>query len=502
MRRTSAFIGYILGVLIMLIAFSATSEVRAAQIVVNSTADNGTGGCTPSECTLREAVVQADNQAGDDTIEFDLTGFAGTKTIILTQGGLSIFNNGALTINGTGASQLSISGNNAWRVFYVDQGANLTLNGVTVTAGKGGGLFGYNFGGGILNSGTLNLINSIVSGNSSSGDYTGSIGTNFGGGIYNDGSLIITNSIISGNLVSGSSNINRGGGIFNGKTLTVINSTISGNFASGSNGSDNYGGGIFNSGGIITLTNSTVSGNSSSGAGSSNFGGGISNESGGTLNLTNSTITNNSAIRGISNYGGGIYNLGTGNARNTIISGNTAPANPDLYGLMSATSQNNLVGGNAMLGTLANNGGPTETHALLSNSPAINAGNNCVKTQSCANFNAPVAVAADQRVVARDATVDIGSYEFNNIPTAASVSISGRVLAGTGRGLANALVYLTDSAGNSQTRRTNSFGYYRFEDVAAGQSVIISVASKRYQFAPQAITVTEEINELNFVGEP
>lgn len=85
------------------------------------------------------------------------------------------------------------------------------------------------------------------------------------------------------------------------------------------------------------------------------------------------------------------------------------------------------------------------------------------------------------------------------VVTAASVSISGRVLTGGGRGLSNASVYLTDTQGNTRTARTSAFGYYRFNDIAAGQTVIISVVSKRYQFAPQVVNVAEEIGDLNFV---
>jgi len=86
-------------------------------------------------------------------------------------------------------------------------------------------------------------------------------------------------------------------------------------------------------------------------------------------------------------------------------------------------------------------------------------------------------------------------------PTAASVSISGRVLTGSGRGLANASVYLTDQNGNTRVSRTSSFGYYRFEDVQAGQTVIVTVVSKRFQFAPQVLNLTEEATQLNFVAE-
>lgn len=84
--------------------------------------------------------------------------------------------------------------------------------------------------------------------------------------------------------------------------------------------------------------------------------------------------------------------------------------------------------------------------------------------------------------------------------TSASVSISGRVLTNTDRGLANAIVHLTDSAGTTHTARTSSFGYYRFDDIAAGQTVTISVVSKRYQFAPRVLSVTEEITDFDFTA--
>jgi hypothetical protein len=84
--------------------------------------------------------------------------------------------------------------------------------------------------------------------------------------------------------------------------------------------------------------------------------------------------------------------------------------------------------------------------------------------------------------------------------TAAAVSVSGRVLTGDGgAGLTNALVYLTDSEGNTRTAKTSHFGYYRFDDVAAGQSVVIMVFSKRYQFSPQVVNVNEEMSEVNFI---
>jgi hypothetical protein len=85
--------------------------------------------------------------------------------------------------------------------------------------------------------------------------------------------------------------------------------------------------------------------------------------------------------------------------------------------------------------------------------------------------------------------------------TAASVSISGRVLINTNRGLANAVVYLTDAEGKTHAARTNSFGYYRFQDVQAGQTVTVTVISKRYQFAPQVLNLNEEMHGVNFLAE-
>lgn len=85
-------------------------------------------------------------------------------------------------------------------------------------------------------------------------------------------------------------------------------------------------------------------------------------------------------------------------------------------------------------------------------------------------------------------------------PTAASVSISGRILTPSGVGLRNAVVYLTTQQGEVLTTRTSTFGYYRFDEIAVGQIIIITILSKHYQFATQVINVTEEMNDLNFVA--
>lgn len=84
-------------------------------------------------------------------------------------------------------------------------------------------------------------------------------------------------------------------------------------------------------------------------------------------------------------------------------------------------------------------------------------------------------------------------------PTASSVTISGRVLTRSGRGLNGARVNLTEENGTTRTVFTNPFGYYRFLEVRAGQSAIIWADSKRYSYFPQFITINEDVNDLNFV---
>jgi hypothetical protein len=84
--------------------------------------------------------------------------------------------------------------------------------------------------------------------------------------------------------------------------------------------------------------------------------------------------------------------------------------------------------------------------------------------------------------------------------TAAGVEVSGRVLTPDGRGLRNAEVAITDSHGIRRTAITSSFGYYRFEDVEAGKTYLMGVASKRYRFASRTVQVSDTLTEVDFVG--
>src|SRR2546421_771393 len=226
--------------------------------------------------------------------------------------------------------------------------------------------------------------------------------------------------------------IANGGGIKNSGVLTVTNSTISGN--------DNiYGGGFFNLG-TLTVTNTTISGNIA------HTGGGFYNDFHGTLTVTNSTVTNNRSRYNDPVYGfyggGGIFGgTGTINLRNTIVAGNFLGESPsttpnDIFNPINPTSSFNLIGtggsggltngvnqnqvgvADAGLGPLANNGGPTQTHRLLTGSPAIDKGknfatdanNNPILTDQRGLLR-PVDLATYSNATGGDAS-DIGAYEL------------------------------------------------------------------------------------------
>jgi len=309
------------------------------------------------------------------------------------------------------------------------------------------------YGGGINNYGTLTVTNSTIDNNSASG----SIGT--GGGIDNDGTLTVTNSTIADNSAGGSFGGGEGGGIENGFTLTVTNSTIADNSAS-------YGGGI-NNWGRLTVTNSTIADNSASDGGGIDNGGGFVNDGVGIVTVTNSTIADNSA-----SWGGGINSAGTLTVNNALIAVNTdytgsgATAN-DIAGTGSATGAYNLIGtggsgglvngvdGNQVGVTnpglnpngLQNNGGPTQTIALLSGSPAIGAGSIALAVDPTTGLP----LTTDQRgpwfprIV--NGTVDIGAYEFH-AESLVTTQPPASVVAGSGFGLT---VTAEDSAGNVDT---------------------------------------------------
>ena len=362
-------------------------------IFVSTNADAGAG-------SLRQAIIDANATAGNDIINFSITGTitldsqnntvnASLPTILdanATASGTGGTGTtvGTLTITGPGASSLTISGldggNNArdFNIFNIASGGNLSISGVTVSGAQTSQAFGA-----FKNSGgTLTVSNSILSGNSARYG---------GGGIGNNGGTVtVSNSTISGNSAR------YGGGIFNSisGTLTVSNSTLSGNSA-------RYGGGIFSSG-TVTITNSTISGNTGTGT----RGGGINNFTGGTLNIANTIIAN--SISGGDFAGGGIIVTNT----NNLVKDGT------LNNTTGNSSGSGDISGDPHLGLLQDNGGPTKTMALLTPSPAI-------------STTLLVTPNLDQRGFTR-INNDIGAYTFYLAPTVTNVSpTSGSSAGGT-----------------------------------------------------------------------
>jgi hypothetical protein len=361
--------------------------------VVDNLGDSGAGSGLAGD--LRYCINQA---ADGDAITFGVTG-----TINLGEALPDLTHN--ISIEGPGADFLTVSGQGyqsyyPFRVFTVLQGATVNISGLTITNGYAPmdyNLPDANLGGGIANFGTLTLSNSTVTGNraDSCGNPNGCFDVTdptAGGGIFNgnaDGTAVLTiiNTTVSDNYATNTGNISRGGGIANG---------IFDDFP-------------YYPGGTVILSNSTVSGNRAESAGE---GGGIYNSGGGMLMVTNSTIAGNLAFY----QGGGIWNRHNAFVmRNTILAGNHTEGDytPDLAGYLTSSGYNligNTDGGGGFgptdllnvdpqLGPLQNNGGPTQTMALLSGSPALNAGD-----------PAQLGV-ADQRAVIRSGGVNIGAYQ-------------------------------------------------------------------------------------------
>lgn len=356
---------YLSIIFILIFAFSA----HAATYNVTLSTDRFTSPCE-NTCSLREAINSANLNSGNDTITFA----PGITAITMTGSEMLISNNGTLTIAGSGADVLTISGNGAARIFR-SSGANVTITDLTLTGGIGVGTNSSGVGGAILvEGGTLTLDRVRVTGNSAAGS---------GGGVR----------------------------FQNGANHRILNSTFDNN-----NSASGYGGAFFNDAATLLIVNSTFAGNS---AGVS--GGAFTSGANAVTTLRSVTITNNS-----SDLGGGFRNSGTVNIVNSIVSGNSANTNyPEIYNSdgTAVSNGNNLIGDgandsantfigisyqtsdvrdvNPLLGALQNNGGTTPTIALLTRSPATDTGS---------NMDAPL---TDQRGMSRivGTAIDIGAFE-------------------------------------------------------------------------------------------
>jgi predicted outer membrane repeat protein len=330
-----------------------------------------------------------------------------------------------LTLNGVKAATTIIDGTNSLNVFTVGAGISLTLSNLTIEKGVG-----YAGGGGVDNSGTLTVNNSLfylntaLSGgailntgtaNISKTSFSGNSPYFFGhsascGAIDNRSAMTITASTLDTNYAQ--NNFTSGGAICNGGTLTINYSTLSNNSSGGNNAG--YGGAIFNYAGTLTVTNSTFAGNSATTSGGAIY------SQGGTVQISNSTFGNNPETIG---GGGALSNAGSSVLIQDSIVANSANGGncagtitSDGYNLSSDSTCNfsstgDLSNKNPKLGALHKNGGPTETLALQKGSPALDAGN----PAGCRDFAGNL-LKTDQRGLPRPGGAettgcDMGAYE-------------------------------------------------------------------------------------------
>ncbi len=347
----------------------ASTALATTTWYVNGVSGSNSNACTSATTACKTVGHAISLAASGDSIRVAAATYKEHLTISIS-----------LKILGSGGKTTILDGGGAGRVVTISSAtAHVTLSGVTVRNGRA-----RFFGGGISNSGTLMVIASVVSGNTSY-NFCAANCSDSGGGISN----------------------------FKGATLTVTRSTISGNHAAlpctpASTSCSSVGGGIYNLG-SLKVNNSTISGNGAL------FSGGIANR--GTLSVNNSTIAGNNGIVG----GIGIYS-GTATLQNSIVAnfvggncGNTIVSNG--YNLSSDatcnfTSTGDLNNTDPMLGPLQYNGGPTQTMALPLGSPAVDAGNPTGCTDGLGHL-----LKTDQRGKPRPdaeetAGCDMGAYEY------------------------------------------------------------------------------------------
>jgi hypothetical protein len=364
-------------------------ELGANTFTLTAT-DNSTDGSNglpsvSSSITLQNGtIVRAADAAGFRLIHISASGnlnltniiLRGGKTaatgIILEQSGGAILNNGTLVMSGSQILESNALSNGG--AFY-NRSGSVTLTNSTLAANS----CGVDGGGFYNNTGTVTLTDSTLLNNFSSDD---------GGGFYNNEAIVtLTNSTLAHNK-TGTFDTAYGGAVYTmgaSAVVTFINSTISNNV------STEQGGGIHQNSGSVTLINSTLASNISDGGG---FGIRVLNE--GILNLTNTLIADNTGP-------------GVGNSQCQ----NSGTLATNINNLVEDNSCSPLLSGDPKLGPLQNNGGPTQTHALTSDSAAINRGTAC--------SNPPVN-GLDQRAIVRDAACDIGAFEFEGPKLTLSVN--------------------------------------------------------------------------------
>lgn len=387
---------WILACAALALALIAPASAPAATFTVNTTADTSVaGGCTTEPaCSLRDALAAAGASADPEDVVAIPAG-----NYLISAGELNIAGAGTVVVRGAGARKTVIDAGQTSRVFDLRADRSV-LEGLTVTGGVTNPIIGGDFpgdGAGIL---AVEAEEAVLQGVTVSGN----VASQNGAGVSappesgNRTALTIANSTIANNQVTGGAIEGLGGGVYVLGKLSIVNSTITGNSVESA--------GVAVQGGGVLLAIDPASLESSEGT------------------IVNSTIAGNTV--GAAGIGGGlaVYNptpevggAATLLVRNTIVAGNTGPAGPSDCGAVAmVTSERNISSDascqftdpgskqntNPLLGALANNGGETNTLALLPGSPAIDAGT---------NVGCPP---ADQRGIARPQgpTCDIGAFEL------------------------------------------------------------------------------------------
>ncbi len=398
---------------------SIAAAAQAMAITVTNTSDGAAPGPAGS---LRKAINDA---AAGDTIEFAVPIPGG---ITLTAGQLVIGKN--LTIAGPGARNLTISGNNASGIFEVAAGATMNISGLTLTSGLATTHTGWSatvkLGGAIYNSGNLTITACRLISNRASSQVAN--GQALGGAIFNTnvGTVTIRDSEIAANLCD--ANLPEGGGIWNTGTVNLTNCTVSNNqiLVSGTN-NQGMGAGIYNvrigTNGVygaatVNLVSCTVNNNyfQSPGAPSdTGYGGGISKSADAPVNLLNTIVAQNSATTSAPNAFGNTF-ASQGHNLIGITDGSTGwitdpnNANRDYTGTAANPLSPGLVDPGDGSFSPVNNGGLTNTVALLPTSPAVDKGDDVV-------LGAPYNLINDQRGSGFSrglaAHTDIGAFELD-----------------------------------------------------------------------------------------
>ncbi len=436
---------------------SATAQnLNGVLFTVNSTADTrdaftGDRICADAngQCTLRAAVEETNSNDTRDAIIFDLPYPA---VINLTFGELMIVQN--LDILGPGARRLTVqrsteSGTLNFRVFHTPQ-TEIFVNIRSLTMRNGNDVFG----GGLFveQGGSVSLYDVAVSENRGQ----------LGGGIMSSGKLTIVRSLINSNNAS-----TTGGAIANvGSThqVTITNSTITGNFAQSA-------GAIYNEGSLL-LVNDTISGNGSSQSPSGILSGGQ-----GIVRVLN-TVIGRDVGQAVDTLQGAFLSAGNNIVTNSTGStGFTNGVNDD------QVSENNAI--DPLLGPLTDNGGQTNTFALLPTSPAIKGGNVCARTPPCPllpGISFPSS-RLDQRRFRRhpfSSEIDVGAFDTDTINGTGSGGITLLGIGNPASRFAGTLAVITNPATlERRYARARLNGSIAFTNLPSADAYVIEVKSKR-----------------------